>query len=126
MSETDDLVTKEQSIKLHRLGFDWVVRYYYRLEYAKPFYQSENQNYNISDMRFSAPTVSMAIRWLDTKGVYVDSSLNCDFMWYFDIYDRLTPHKSLNPNNTDEYKSRLEAESSGLSDGLDYYEKHRK
>lgn len=76
----EDYCTFEQCVKLKELGFDWECNHVYYGENATHVFPDERkklcdcfqQNSNVTDYRFSAPTLAQAQKWLrETKDICI-------------------------------------------------------
>lgn len=122
-------VTFKQAENLWALGFNYEMKEYYQ-GWDKKLVSSESENHNSSLNCFSAPEISLAIKWLrDEKKIWV-------FVFYdYDNTAREYPNlafkwqmaKSFGVDTTNAiYHSYEKAESAGLDYALDYLLKEKK
>ena len=129
MKETEKelaICSKDHSILLKELGFDWKVDNIYKQDYEPLFrWHGNAQKYGGF---YPAPTVALAIQWLDSKGIYIETESRIEngndvkFTVHFTslhIDGKFTTNYIGHPLPV-VFTSRPEAYSAGLTHSLQY------
>lgn len=88
---TEDYVSFETAKLLKEKGFDVYVRSFYEKDVyrTKEEFNTNNVlwNWNISDFRYSAPTLQMAMKWLrEVYNLYIEMKISKNtFLWGFRV-----------------------------------------
>ena len=131
MKEEFPLVIKRQAVKLKKLKFDWEIDSYYEKGNYPMYAQEESNNYNgrewneyEQDEQFSAPTVTLALRWLrEVHRIWIHSFILNKGEWDFVVTLLTKDHndsKRMFNDRGKASKSYDESDSKGLDFALDY------
>lgn len=109
------LVTKDQAVKLKKLGFNCTdVGSYYNLE-VDQIWSGAHENMNAYSMAAAAPSTALAIKWLrDIKKISVEVRTNA-CQWEVSVVNL---QMCYNEFYEDGYMTYDEAESAGLDNAL--------
>ncbi len=115
---------KEQSILLKELGFDWACKTYYpKNSESGEVWSVDDSTFSNSDTKgYIAPTVALAIQFLDSKGIFIEAAISKDFDWFFVYTEKQGDKLVLLFCESDMvyFLSRAEAMSAGLTHALQY------
>ncbi len=97
----NEVVTRCISEKLKEKGFNWICSHYYRTKCKDLFMVFPCEDWNNTEERIYAPTISQVLRWLrDEKKIHIVIDFNGGMGWYYQIalyglttYEKESEHK---------------------------------
>lgn len=123
----EDFVSFELAQMLKEKGFDWTCSHYYRTKSKDLFMIFPSEDWNNTEERINAPTISQVLKWLrEEKKIHICIDIYDDG-WFFDIasyykedtgvYEIKLPYKS--SKVTPDYDSFEQAALAGIEYSLD-------
>jgi hypothetical protein len=130
------LCTKQQSVDLKEIGFDWVCKDFFHINIGCTVDDLEYLHYMDNGPLYQRPTMALAIKWLrEIKKIFISPRLgyeNGKENWLFCMHlENYTPLSFDNIHFEQEmwaqynYKNYEEAESAGLDAALKYLKSNK-